>query len=970
MLVFILQLKKFPLKLCNFKLKIQNYNLKIGTYNARTLSSDSRIVELEHELSRIKFDVIGICETRIKGEGCTTLSNSGHNLYYKGGDTCHRGVGFVVHRKIAGNITSFTAKSDRVAKITLKINCRYHLDIIQAYLPTTSHTDEEVEEIYEELDDLITSSKAHYKIIMGDFNAKVGMGLPEESSTRQYGLGERNSRGECLVNFSERHNLKIMNTFFKKKLHRRWTWISPNSTTKNEIDYILTNRPQTFKDVSVINSFNTGSDHRLVRASLLINTKFERSKLTNRPKKPDHRALSARAVEFQLELANQFNILETMPQEDNLDTFCNSISTTIMETALTTAGQDKPPKPDKLSAETKQLREKRRQMKRGGTNIQNIEYSEICKAIRSRMEREIQAYDEKEQLRAILNNKGLKTIKRRQCLGKNNMTVLKEEDGTLINDFNRLIKRCEEFYTELYNTRRPQDQPSTDLETDIVPPPPILISEVESAIKKLSRGKAPGEDGVTAGILKDGGQPIVDILTKLYNRCLSEGQVPSTWKNASVIILHKKGDKTDIKNYRPISLLPVIYKVFSKIILGRMRNTLDERLSREQAGFRPGYSTIDHIQVVSQLQEKANEYNIPLCFAFIDYEKAFDSIEFVPLFSALENQGVDKAYVNIIRNLYNGATATLKLDRESDKIDLKRGARQGDIISPKLFTSCLQDKIIDKINWEERGINIDGELLAHLEFADDIIVIAHTPEELQKTLQDLNDSSQPVGLKMHLGKTKVMFNKNTTKDQIKVSGKKIEEVENYIYLGKMVTSNGDIMPEIKRRITLGWAAFSKVYDLMRSKKTSIEIKRRIFNEYILPVMTYGSETWSLSEIATNKLAVAQRKMERIMLGITLKDKKRNTWIRQQTGVTDIVTTIRSSKHRWAGHVARFQDNRWTLRVTEWTPRQWKRTRGRPKIRWRDDLLNYMGPKWPEKARDRKQWKSSREGFLHHERKSP
>ena len=223
---------------------------------------------------------------------------------------------------------------------------------------------------------------------------------------------------------------------------------------------------------------------------------------------------------------------------------------------------------------------------------------------------------------------------------------------------------------------------------------------------------------------------------------------------------------------------------------------------------------------------------------------------------------------------------------------------------------------------------------------------------------------------MHLGKTKVMFNKNTTKDQIKVSGKEIEEVENYIYLGKMVTSNGDIMPEIKRRITLGWAAFSKVYDLMRSKKTSIEIKRRIFNEYILPVMTYGSETWSLNEIATNKLAVAQRKMERIMLGITLKDKKRNTWIRQQTGVTDIITTFRSSKHRWAGHVARFQDNRWTLRVTEWTPRQWKRTRGRPKIRWRDDLLNYMGPKWPEKARDRKQWKSSREGFLHHERKSP
>ncbi|KAI8509970.1 hypothetical protein Bbelb_123980 [Branchiostoma belcheri] len=67
------------------------------------------------------------------------------------------------------------------------------------------------------------------------------------------------------------------------------------------------------------------------------------------------------------------------------------------------------------------------------------------------------------------------------------------------------------------------------------------------------------------------------------------------------------------------------------------------------------------------------------------------------------------------------------------------------------------------------------------------------------------------------------------------------------------------------------------------------------------------------------LRVAQRKMERIMLGITLRDRKRNSWIRLQTGVTDIITAVNTAKHRWAGHVARLQDNRWTLRATEWTP---------------------------------------------------
>ena len=113
-------------------------------------------------------------------------------------------------------------------------------------------------------------------------------------------------------------------------------------------------------------------------------------------------------------------------------------------------------------------------------------------------------------------------------------------------------------------------------------------------------------------------------------------------------------------------------------------------------------------------------------------QKAFDSIEFTPLFTALANQGVEPAYITILRDLYNGATSTLKLHKDSNKISLERGARQGDNISPKLFTACLQDAIINEIDWEEKGINIDGEHLSHLIFADDIILIAHTPQELYK----------------------------------------------------------------------------------------------------------------------------------------------------------------------------------------------------------------------------------------------
>ena len=95
---------------------------------------------------------------------------------------------------------------------------------------------------------------------MGDFNAKVGPGEIRKTCTGPYGIGTRNRRGEMLVEFAERHKFKIMLTFFKKRLNKRWTWISPNGATKNEIDHIMTDRPDIFLDVSVIYSLRHGSD--------------------------------------------------------------------------------------------------------------------------------------------------------------------------------------------------------------------------------------------------------------------------------------------------------------------------------------------------------------------------------------------------------------------------------------------------------------------------------------------------------------------------------------------------------------------------------------------------------------------------------------------------------------------------------------------------------------------------------------
>ena len=107
-------------------------------------------------------------------------------------------------------------------------------------------------------------------------------------------------------------------------------------------------------------------------------------------------------------------------------------------------------------------------------------------------------------------------------------------------------------------------------------------------------------------------------------------------------------------------------------------------------------------------------------------------------------------------------------------------------------------------------------------------------------------------------------------------------------------------------------------------------------------MIYGFETWKPTKPMENKLRSAQRGMERSMLGISLRDKKGSSWIRENTRVKDILVAIKEQKWRLAGHVSRIEDNRWTKRLTDWTPREGKRDRKRPDKRWRDEIQKTAG----------------------------
>ena len=192
--------------------------------------------------------------------------------------------------------------------------------------------------------------------------------------------------------------------------------------------------------------------------------------------------------------------------------------------------------------------------------------------------------------------------------------------------------------------------------------------------------------------------------------------------NIYVLALLDFSSAFDTIDYRPISLLNNIYKLFTKIITNRITRTLDENQPREQAGFRRGFSTIDHLHAVNQLIEKCAEYKIPLVVGLVDYNKAFDSVEITDVIEALQEQGVDPVYVNVLKHINKQAKSFIRLHKDSKPFQVSRGIRQGDTSSPKLFTACLE-KVFRKLNWSRRGILIDGEYLSHLRFADDIIIL-------------------------------------------------------------------------------------------------------------------------------------------------------------------------------------------------------------------------------------------------------
>ena len=275
----------------------------------------------------------------------------------------------------------------------------------------------------------------------------------------------------------------------------------------------------------------------------------------------------------------------------------------------------------------------------------------------------------------------------------------------------------------------------------------ISEEEVRLAVAKMKCNKAPGPTGVGAELLKCAGEDCITWLTDLCNAIVKEGEMPNDWNRSYMINVYKgKGDALECGSYRGIKLLENVMKVFERVTEARLRQTL--HIDDMQFGFTPGKGTTDAVFILRQLQERYLVKKRDLWMAFVDLEKAFDRVPRDVIWWALRELGVEEHVVSVIQTMYSKASTVVKLGAgESREFEVRVGVHQGSVLSPLLFIAVLE--AISR-RFDRQGLPY--ELL----YADDLVIIAETKEELLERIRMWKHGMENMGLRVNMAKTKVL----------------------------------------------------------------------------------------------------------------------------------------------------------------------------------------------------------------------
>ena len=351
-------------------------------------------------------------------------------------------------------------------------------------------------------------------------------------------------------------------------------------------------------------------------------------------------------------------------------------------------------------------------------------------------------------------------------------------DGNTIFDQEAQVRRWMEHFENLLNRPPPDNPPEVlparnDLPINTDPP---TVVEIRKAMNKLHCHKAAGPDAIPPEALKTDTESTAEVLHGLFVKIWEEEVFPKDWMEGHLVKLPKKGDLSNCNNYRGITLLSIPGKVFNRVILERMKDAVDKQLRDQQAGFRKNRSCLDQIATLRIIIEQSTEWNSPLLVNFIDFEKAFDSVDRNTLWKIMRHYGIPQKMTNLIEKMYDGIRCRIIHEGQlTDSFVIKTGVRQGCLLSPFLFILALDWVMKESTKGKRNGIQWTlWSQLDDLDFADDLALLSHNHQQMQSKTSNLSQISGSIGLKIHPGKSKILKINTSKEVQITVDNKPLE----------------------------------------------------------------------------------------------------------------------------------------------------------------------------------------------------
>ena len=740
--------------------------VKIGSANVGTMTGRSE--EVVEMVDRRQLDVCCLQETRWKGDGATTIGR--YKFLWAGSREGKGGVGFLVRESWVDKVLQVKRCSERIMVLRIRVG-KLVLCVVSVYAPQVGRPMEEKEEFFASLGEVLSAVDGKERLVVcGDMNGHVGAGKDGfEGVHGGYGYGERNPEGEMLLEFADAMKLVIANTWFRKKDHRLVTYESGGCRTV--VDYILVRKAEMrgLTNATVVRSEPSLQQHKLLIGTLQLEgcghvkekkvfvSKCKVWKLKN----PEIRQA------FEAEVRERAE--RRVVGEGDVEGMWQGLKECLLEVSAEVCGKTRG-RP--MHRETwwwndevaELVKEKRRlfkvydKAKRGIGNVGIQESKRMYETAKRAAKRGIVKAKEAQQKEFGENldeedRRGTVFRVAKQIAEKNRDVVgggcMRDMRGKIVVEADEILEVWRTHYEKLSNEEFPWDRealPAVEAINESYEGEEITVEEVQSAIKKMRNNKAAGPSEVVAEMLKAAGDAGTMWITDICNRVVREGRIPEDWCKSWMVNVYKgKGDALECGSYRGIRLLEHVLKVLERVIEARVRKIV--KIDDMQFGFMPGRGTMDAIFIVRQLQEKFLAKKKDLWMAFIDLEKAFDRVPREVVWWALRTLGVDEWLVTVIRAMYADTSTMVKLSgRVSNGFEVKVGVHQGSVLSPLLFIIVM----------EALSRTFRGGLPMELLYADDLVLIADSEDLLIEKIKKWKAGIEDKGLRVNMGKTKVM----------------------------------------------------------------------------------------------------------------------------------------------------------------------------------------------------------------------